>query len=189
MRTAIIRTPTIGRASALALLLMLAPAGTSTAQEGDAEAARAIKAVLDKQQVDWNRGDLDAFLEGYWHSPGMVFLSGGERNDGFDAMRDRYRKRYQAEGRAMGKLAFSGSEIKPLGGDVALARGRWQLTLPDGKKPGGLYTLVLRKFADGWKIVHDHTSVAEAPAAPEPPSTPTPAPAPSRPVPAPVSPD
>ena len=57
--------------------------------------------------ADWNKGDLDAFLEGYWHSPDVVFQSGGDRHDGFDAMRDRYRKRYKAEGKAMGKVAFS----------------------------------------------------------------------------------
>jgi ketosteroid isomerase-like protein len=33
----------------------------------------------------------------------------------------------------------------------------WQDTL-DGKTPHGLFTLLFRKFPDGWKIVHDHTS-------------------------------
>jgi ketosteroid isomerase-like protein len=40
-------------------------------------------------------------------------------------------------------------------------RGSWQLTMSDGKTPHGLFTLVFRKFPDGWKIVHDHTSAAE----------------------------
>jgi beta-aspartyl-peptidase (threonine type) len=128
--------------------------------------AKAIQAVLDKQEADWNKGDLDAFLEGYWRSPGVVFQSGGDRNVGFDAMRDRYRKRYQAEGKAMGQVAFSEVEIELLSPTSALVRGRWQLTMPDGKKPGGLYTLIFRKFPEGWKIVHDHTSSAEPPPAP-----------------------
>ncbi len=143
-----------------------------------ADPARAIRAVLDKQEADWNRGDLDAFLEGYWHSPGVVFLSGGDRNVGFDAMRDRYRKRYQAEGRAMGQLAFSDLVIEPLGAEVAMASGRWQLALPDGKKPGGLYTLILRKLPEGWKITHDHTSSGDPqPSTPAPAAAPAPKPA------------
>jgi beta-aspartyl-peptidase (threonine type) len=129
----------------------------------DSEVA-AIRAVLDKQEADWNKGDLDAFLEGYWHSPDVVFQSGGDRNVGFDAMSERYRKRYKAEGKAMGKVAFSKVEIQTLGPDAAFVRGAWKLDLPDGKKPGGLFTLIFRKLPEGWKIVHDHTSVADDPA-------------------------
>jgi uncharacterized protein (TIGR02246 family) len=129
----------------------------------DAQVA-AIQKVLDKQEQDWNKGDLDAFLEGYWNSPNVVFQSGGNRNVGFEAMRDRYRKTYKSEGKAMGRVAFSDVEIVPLGPDSAFVRGRWGLTMPDGKKPGGLFTLIFRKLPEGWKIVHDHTSSAEVPA-------------------------
>jgi ketosteroid isomerase-like protein len=121
-----------------------------------------VRAVLDRQVADWNKGDLDGFLAGYWNSPKVVFQSGGQRHDGFEAMRDRYRRRYKAEGKAMGRLAFSSVEIEPLGPEAVMVRGGWRLTMPDGARPGGLFTLILRKFPQGWKIVHDHTS-AEAP--------------------------
>jgi beta-aspartyl-peptidase (threonine type) len=120
--------------------------------------ARPIRQLLDRQVEDWNRRDLEAFLEGYWHAPGVVFQAGAERFDGFEAMRARYRARYQAEGKEMGRLAFSGLEVVILGADSAFARARWQLTMSDGKQPGGLFTLILRKFPEGWRIVHDHTS-------------------------------
>ncbi len=74
-------------------------------------------------------------------------------------MRDRYRKNYQAEGKAMGTLAFADVEVEPLAPDVALARGRWSLVKPDGSRPHGLFTLILRRLPGGWKIVHDHTSI------------------------------
>ncbi len=54
-------------------------------QSGD-EAVAAIRAVLERQQADWNKGDLDAFLTGYWNSPQVVFQSGGDRYDGWEAM-------------------------------------------------------------------------------------------------------
>jgi ketosteroid isomerase-like protein len=126
------------------------------------DSIRAVRAVLDRQVADWNIGDLDAFLTGYWNSPKVVFQSGGQRHVGWSAMRDRYRRRYQAEGKAMGRLAFSELEIEQLGPDSMLARGGWRLTMSDGTKPGGLFTLILRRFPDGWKIVHDHTSAEES---------------------------
>jgi ketosteroid isomerase-like protein len=117
-----------------------------------------IRTLLDRQVADWNRKDLDGFLAGYWDSPKVVFLSGGERSEGFAAMRDRYRKNYQAEGKEMGTLKFSGIEVERLGSDSAFARGRWELTKSDGSHPGGLFTLILKKLPEGWRIVHDHTS-------------------------------
>ena len=58
----------------------------------------------------------------------------------------------------MGRLAFTGLEVVMLGPDAALARGRFQLSMSDGKRPTGLFTLILRKRPEGWRIVHDHTS-------------------------------
>lgn len=117
-----------------------------------------IRAVLDAQVVAWNAGKLEEFMTGYWRSPELSFFSGGRKLAGWDATIERYRKTYQAEGKEMGKLEFSELEITPLGASAAVVRGRWKLTLSDGKEPGGLYTLIFRRFKDGWKIVHDHTS-------------------------------
>jgi beta-aspartyl-peptidase (threonine type) len=156
-------TTNLRRSTICILGLMAGACHSVLAQPGDlAEAAvRDVRAVLDQQVVDWNKGDLDGFLTGYWNSPKVVFMSGGNRFDGFEAMRDRYRRRYKAEGRAMGQLAFSELDVEPLGPESVLARGRFRLTLPDGTKPTGLFTLILRKFPGGWKIVHDHTSAEE----------------------------
>jgi beta-aspartyl-peptidase (threonine type) len=120
----------------------------------------AVRRLLDRQVDDWNRKDLDGFLTGYWNAPGVVFQSGGDRLDGFEAMRARYRDKYQAKGREMGTLAFNNVDVIVLAPDAALVRGRWQLTLSDGKRPGGLYTLLVRRLPEGWRIVHDHTSAA-----------------------------
>jgi beta-aspartyl-peptidase (threonine type) len=130
----------------------------SLAPDATEDPGAAIRALLDRQQADWNRGELDAFLSGYWNSPEVVFQSGGDQNRGFAAVRDRYHRRYKAEGRSMGTLAFSSVEVELLGTEAALARGRWRLILPDGQTTGGLFTLVLRKLPEGWRIVHDHTS-------------------------------
>ncbi len=145
---------------ALAMTALLLTGFAPVAAEPQS-ATQAVQAVLDRQVSDWNKGDMDGFLSGYWRSPKVVFQSGGERFDGWEAMRDRYRRRYQGTGRAMGRLEFSGLEIEPLGPEAALARGRWRLLMPDGTKPGGLFTVIFRKLPEGWKIVHDHTSADE----------------------------
>jgi beta-aspartyl-peptidase (threonine type) len=121
----------------------------------------AIEHVLRAQQDAWNRHDLDAFMTGYWNSPELTFFSAGQEQHGWQATMDRYRARYASPGHEMGKLEFSALRVETLGPKVAFVRGSWMLTLSDGKTPHGLFTLVFRKFPDGWKIVHDHTSAAE----------------------------
>jgi ketosteroid isomerase-like protein len=136
---------------AIVFLVLAAPA--------DPPAVGEVRSLLDRQVADWNRKDLDAFLAGYWDSPDVVFQSGADRSRGFAAMRDRYRKSYQAEGKEMGTLAFTDLEFEPLAPDVILARGRWSLVKADGSRPHGLFTLIVRRLPEGWKIVHDHTSI------------------------------
>jgi len=126
----------------------------------DTKPEDAIRAVLTDQETAWNRGELDGFMKGYWKSDQLRFYSGGTVTSGWQATLDRYRKRYQAEGKEMGKLTFTDLEIEVLGPDAAMARGRWKLKLAK-ENPEGLFTLILKKFPDGWKIVHDHTSAAE----------------------------
>lgn len=119
-----------------------------------------IQQVLNQQQADWNRHDLEAFMSGYWNSPSLTFF-GAKKTSGWQATLDRYRKSYQSEGHEMGKLEFSDLQIEELAPDAAFVRGRYKLTLSNGKTPHGLFTLIFRKFPDGWKIIHDHSSAEE----------------------------
>jgi ketosteroid isomerase-like protein len=121
----------------------------------------AVEQVLRTQQEAWNRHDLDGFMAGYWNSPELTFFSDGNERHGWQETMDRYKQRYQSPGHEMGKLEFSELRIEMLGADAAFVRGAWHLTMSDGKTPHGLFTLVFRRFGDGWKIVHDHTSAAE----------------------------
>ncbi len=117
----------------------------------------AIRAMLKQQSEAWNRGDLDGFMKAYWKSDNLTFFSGPTATQGWQATLDRYRKRYQSDGQEMGKLTFSEVRVDMLGPDTALVRGHWQLQMRKGQ-PGGLFTLLVRKFPEGWRIIHDHTS-------------------------------
>jgi uncharacterized protein (TIGR02246 family) len=123
---------------------------------------RAIERVLNDQQKAWNRHDLEAFMAGYWKSSDLTFFSGTDERDGWQAALERYLAAYASPGRSMGSLQFSNLRVQVMGQDCAFVRGAWKLTMPDGKTPHGLFTLVFRKFPEGWKIIHDHTSVAPA---------------------------
>ena len=152
------------RTITIALSLLLIPAlvsSVSSAQDSNAQVTVAVQQVLRQQEDAWNRHDLEGFMAGYWNSPELTFFSGAKMTSGWQATLDRYRKSYQSEGREMGKLEFSDLNTKTLGPEAAFVRGAWKLTMPDGKTPHGLFTLIFRKFPDGWKIVHDHTSAAD----------------------------
>jgi beta-aspartyl-peptidase (threonine type) len=131
------------------------------AQTATADPKSAIEHVLLAQQDAWNHHDLDAFMTGYWNSPDLTFFSAAKESKGWQAAMDRYRANYTSPGHEMGKLDFSDLRVEILGPDSAFVRGVWQLTMADGKEPHGRFTLVFRKFPDGWKIIHDHTSAAE----------------------------
>src|SRR5262245_56916820 len=131
---------------------------TMHAQQAQKSPQSEIRAVLDPQVAAWNGGNLEAFMEGYWRSAELTFFSGDRKFSGWQAMLERYRKTYQGAGQAMGILEFSELDIDLLSPSTALVRGRWKLTMPGGNQPCGLYTLIFRRFNNGWKIVHDHTS-------------------------------
>jgi ketosteroid isomerase-like protein len=141
-----------------ALLLALASAN---AQSAPIEGSAAIEQVLRIQQDAWNHHNIEGFMAGYWNSPDLTFFSGAKETKGWQGTLDRYKTTYASPGHEMGTLEFSNLRIEMLGADAAFARGAWKLLMSDGKTPHGIFTLVFRKFPDGWKIIHDHTSVAD----------------------------
>ena len=119
-----------------------------------------LEKICRKQADAWNSGDLDSFMSiGYMHSDKLTFYSGGNIARGYDAMLARYKSRYQSEGKEMGHLTFSDLEPLALDNAHAVMRGHWRLTFEKQPPLGGLFTLVFVHTREGWRIVHDHTSV------------------------------
>lgn len=134
------------------------PAPTSAAEF--AAAPVAIRAVLDTQVAAWNRGDLDAFMDGYLRSDSLRFASGGQVRYGWDATLEGYRRGYPDRA-AMGTLAFDSLDVTLLADSAALVFGRWALAREASLPPAsGLFTLLFRRAPEGWRIAADHTSSA-----------------------------
>jgi ketosteroid isomerase-like protein len=147
-------------ALSLAFLLLCGAAGPAplVAQGKDRKADQsAIRSVLEAQQAAWNRGDLTAFVVGYWQSPELTFSGSDGVERGYDGVLSRYRKSYPDRA-AMGQLDFSDLEFRFLGNDAALVLGRWHLKRTTDEL-GGVFSLVWQRFPEGWKIIHDHTSL------------------------------
>ena len=82
----------------LLVMLWLVPLKMVFAQ--DAESA--IRKVLDDQVSAWNRGDIDAFMQGYQNSPETTFI-GKTIHHGWQEVLERYKQDYsrkEAEGRS-----------------------------------------------------------------------------------------
>ena len=116
----------------------------------------AIRKVMDDQSVAWNKGDIDGFMDGYWKSDKLTFISGTNVTRGWQPTLDRYKKGYDSREK-MGVLKFSDLEFFILSKDAVIVLGSWELTR-EKDNPKGKFTLIFRKFKDDWRIVHDHTS-------------------------------
>ena len=138
------------------LILMSAAAISAQSESQKAKIAANIRSVMNDQTAAWNRGDIDAFMRGYWQSEKLVFISGDDVTRGWQPTLDRYKKSYDTKAK-MGVLTFSGLEITVLSKDAATVLGSWSLAR-EKDNPHGKFTLIFRKFKDGWRIVHDHTS-------------------------------
>ena len=135
------------------ITLLLAMAPLLFAQAGE------IQTLLKNSEAAWNRGDLAAFASDYEDAPTTTFVGREVTRGGVAAILARYQRGYPtAETR--GTLTFSEIEVRPLGQDYALVLGRFSLkrTQAGGGDAAGRFTLVFRRTAQGWKIIHDHSS-------------------------------
>lgn len=136
--------------------MIFAVSGFVFAQSKNEKEQSAIRKVMDDQIVAWNKGDIDGFMQGYWKSENLIFVSGDNVRRGWQTVTDNYKKSYNTREK-MGILSFNDLEITILSKDSATVLGRWKVeTKPENAQ--GRFTLIFRKFKEGWRIIHDHTS-------------------------------
>jgi ketosteroid isomerase-like protein len=135
------------------ILLLLLPSHSFARGTGDESA---IRTLLAKQVIQWNRGNIDGYMAGYWESDSLVFIGKNGPTYGYSATLARYKKAYPDTAH-MGQLTSTVLRIRMLSPQWAYVTGRWQLKRSAGDL-SGYYTLLLRKMGGKWVIVEDHSS-------------------------------
>jgi hypothetical protein len=114
-----------------------------------------IRTVMSKQEKAWNEGNIDLFMEGYWKSDSMQFIS-KTIQQGWQATLNRYKKSYP-DLDAMGKLQFDIWQVVRISEDAYLVTGKYTL-IRTNDQPSGPFTLIFRLKDGNWVITYDHTS-------------------------------
>lgn len=147
--------------STLTLSLVMAACAPQSEPGSESVETAALHAAIDSllaaSAEAWNDGDLDAFLYWYRRSPETTYIGAGGLVHGWEGIRDRYAPLFEP-GAARDSLRFEDLQTRSLGPGFALAVARYVLFEGDSVSATGLFTLVLRRTADGWRIVHDHSS-------------------------------
>lgn len=115
-----------------------------------------IRTILAEQTSEWNKGNLEAFMKGYWKSDSLMFIGKNGITYGWQKALDNYQNGYP-DTASMGKLNFDIITVKRLSPDYFFVVGKWYLKRSIGDI-GGAYTLLFRKIKNTWVIVNDHSS-------------------------------
>ena len=150
----------IGRISALsAIVLAVLVSACATSRETAVATSNDVPAhlvrLMHQSAVDWNRGDLEAFVATY--APDAVFM-GNPPTIGTDSIKVRYARTYFRDGKPRAQLAFDELVTRMLGPNHALMTGRCILTPPEGAQQFCRFSLIWERRPDGWKMIHDHSS-------------------------------
>lgn len=115
-----------------------------------------VKSILQRQSEDWNRGDIERFMNGYWKSDQLKFIGSNGVIYGYEATLARYKKNYPDK-KTMGNLKFDIINAEKLSANVILLVGKFTLTREIGDA-SGYFSLTWKKIGKEWLIIADHTS-------------------------------
>lgn len=117
---------------------------------------QAVLAVLEQQRNAWNKGDVEAYMQGYSKNDSLLFVGKNGPTYGWQKTLDNYKRGYPDKA-AMGFLTFGIKKVEFLNKNVAFVLGSWNLKR-EKDEPKGYFTLLLKKINGEWKVVVDHSS-------------------------------
>lgn len=151
------RILTIGTALTLLAAACTFNSGNQGASAFGANEKAAIQTVLDSQLANWNRGSIPGFMEGYWKSDSMYFITSRGFRAGHRATLESYQRSYPDKA-AMGTLQFHIHRMVALddAGKLAMVHGDWEIG-GSQKANKGPFSLIFKRLPEGWRIIADHT--------------------------------
>lgn len=117
---------------------------------------QSVLSILKAQTTEWNKGNIDAFMKGYWKNDSLMFIGKSGVTYGYNNTLKNYKKNYP-DTATMGKLNFTIIKVQPLSSETYFVLGKWMLTRSIGNI-NGHYTLIFKKINQKWVIVSDHSS-------------------------------
>jgi len=120
------------------------------------KAEKAVVQLLEQQAADWNRGDIEAFMEGYLKSEELVFIGSRGPTYGWDQTLENYKKEYPDK-KAMGSLRFELHRVTQQSNKVVSVVGKFILDRED-ETLDGHFLLLVKKVKGRWYVAADHTS-------------------------------
>jgi hypothetical protein len=117
---------------------------------------RAIRGMLAAQVAEWNKGNIEGYMHGYWENDSLLFIGSKGPSYGYAGTLARYKKSYP-DADHMGTLTSTVVSCKKLSRQYYFVVGKWSLARNAGDVSGS-YTLLLRKIKGEWVIVSDHSS-------------------------------
>lgn len=115
-----------------------------------------IRRLLATQTQEWNRGDIEGFMQTYWKSDSLMFIGKTGVHFGWQNTLNNYKKSYP-DTTAMGKLSFDIITVRKLSPEYYYVVGKWMLQRSIGDLSGH-YDLLLKKIKGKWYIISDHSS-------------------------------
>lgn len=156
------------RRAALGFILAAGLAGPALAQAPASDPAfdpaaeeAAIRKVIADMEAAWNRGDFRGYMGGFLN-PGVVFVSKGRFQDGWQGTLDHYVRDYGGDPARRGTLHFFDIQVQMLAPDAAQLISRYRLDRPEAPQDG-INTRLMRKVGGRWVIALNHVSSREVP--------------------------
>lgn len=120
------------------------------------EELNTIRNIMIDQEIAWNSGSLEGFMNAYWNSEELSFIGSRGLQKGWQRTLATYKSSYPDK-KSMGILKFTILEMNMIDDNNAFVIGRWSLKR-EGQDLGGHFTLWWKKINQEWLIVADHSS-------------------------------
>lgn len=116
-------------------------------------AKAAILKVMKDQEIAWNNGDLEGFMQGYWKSDSLKFYGSNGLTKGWQNTLDNYKRGYPTKAET-GTLNFVINDISRIENDNFWVMGEYHLKREVGDA-NGVFIIIFKRINNEWKIVAD----------------------------------
>ncbi|PQJ11697.1 DUF4440 domain-containing protein [Flavipsychrobacter stenotrophus] len=137
-------------------LFVIMALAISMASYGINKSEQAIRAMLTAQVTEWNKGNIEGYMHGYWENDSLLFIGSKGSRYGYDVTLKKYKEAYPDLAH-MGQLTSVITRMEKLSGKCYFVVGTWALKRSAGDV-GGSYTLLIKKIKGQWVVVADHSS-------------------------------